>query len=197
VWARGSAAEDLAVLLEEKNDEDGAVSWLTRALKAYSRSGALRDQARVRARLRKLGVRPRHWAPRQRSVSGWDSLTETERTASELVALGLSNQEVADRMYVSVHTVAFHLRHVFRKLNTRSRAELTRLVIERRNGVAGGLMLTCQHGTTRIERPGAATRRLISPGSAVTIRSPVLAMATTVASTASPVRARPDSTPAS
>jgi DNA-binding CsgD family transcriptional regulator len=32
---------------------------------------------------------------------------------------------------MSVHTVAFHLRHVFRKLNIGSRVELTRLTLER------------------------------------------------------------------
>jgi len=42
-------------------------------------------------------------------VAGWESLTETERVTSGLVAQGLNNQQVADRMYVSVHTVAFHL----------------------------------------------------------------------------------------
>jgi DNA-binding CsgD family transcriptional regulator len=45
-----------------------------------------------------------------------------------LVAEGLTNQQVADRMYVSVHTVAFHLKQVFRKLGIGSRVELARMV---------------------------------------------------------------------
>jgi len=57
-------------------------------------------------------------------------LTETERTASELVAQGLNNQQVANQMYVSVNTVAFYMRQVFRKLNIGSRVELTRIVVE-------------------------------------------------------------------
>ncbi len=61
---------------------------------------------------------------------GWDSLTETEQAISLLVSHGLSNQEVAQQMYVSVHTVAAHLRQIFRKLGITSRVELTRLAIE-------------------------------------------------------------------
>src|SRR5262249_54713268 len=50
---------------------------------------------------------------------------------------GLSNQEVANRKYVSVHTVAFHLRQIFRKLGISSRVELARIAVE--NTPASGL----------------------------------------------------------
>ena len=63
-------------------------------------------------------------------MTGWESLTETERATSELVAQGLNNQQVADQMYISVHTIAFHLRQIFRKLNISSRVELTRIILE-------------------------------------------------------------------
>jgi DNA-binding CsgD family transcriptional regulator len=64
-------------------------------------------------------------------VSGWDSLTDTERAVSELVVQGLTNRQVADQLFMSAHTVAFHLRHVFRKLEIGSRVELTRLALQR------------------------------------------------------------------
>ena len=77
-----------------------------------------------------MPVRRRHWSlSADRPVSGWQSLTDTERVASELVAQGLNNQQVADQMYISVHTVAFHMRQIFRKLNIGSRVELARIVI--------------------------------------------------------------------
>ena len=76
-------------------------------------------------------MRRRHWTQSaRRPVSGWDSLTDAERTASELVAQGLNNREVAGRMYVSVNTVAFYMRQAFRKLSIGSRAELTRIVLK-------------------------------------------------------------------
>lgn len=87
--------------------------------------------ARIRHRLRKLGVCRRHRGPSAvRPVSGWASLTDTECAASQLVAQGLNNQQIASRMYISVHTVACHLRQVFRKLNIGSRVELALIVIE-------------------------------------------------------------------
>jgi DNA-binding CsgD family transcriptional regulator len=81
--------------------------------------------------LRKLGVRRRHWTQSaSRPVSGWQSLTDIERAASELVAQGLKDQQVADQMYISVHTMAFHMRQVFRKLGIGSRVELARIVLQ-------------------------------------------------------------------
>jgi len=41
-----------------------------------------------------------------------------------LVTEGASDREVAQRLYVSAHTVNSHLRHVFAKLGIRSRVEL-------------------------------------------------------------------------
>ena len=87
--------------------------------------------ARVRSRLREDGVRLRHWTPADRPAFGWDSLTDTEQQVVELVADGLSNREVASRMFLSLHTVAFHLRHVFWKLGVSSRVQLARLSAER------------------------------------------------------------------
>ena len=82
-------------------------------------------------RLRALGVRRRHWTQSaRRPVSGWESLTDAGRAASELVAEGLNNREVASRMYVSINTVAFYMRQAYRKLSIGSRVELTRIVLE-------------------------------------------------------------------
>jgi DNA-binding CsgD family transcriptional regulator len=128
--ARASAAEDLGVLLTEAGDRVGAVRRLGQALAGYEETGAARDAARVRQRLRRMGVRHRHWAYADRPVSGWESLTDTERVVSRLVAEGQTNRQVAARLFVSVHTVAFHLRQVFRKLAIGSRVELTRLALE-------------------------------------------------------------------
>ncbi|HET9967922.1 MAG TPA: AAA family ATPase, partial [Streptosporangiaceae bacterium] len=116
-WARASAAEDLGVLHARQADQDQAIHQLTQAIHGYQLAGAAADTARVRRRLRKLGVRRRHWTQSaRRPVTGWESLTDAERATSELVAQGLNNRQVAGRMYVSVHTVAFYMRQIFRKL---------------------------------------------------------------------------------
>ena len=130
-WARASAAEDLGILHGWQGDRGQAIRYLTEALGEYHEVGAHRDEARARRRLRQLGVRRRHWAtPAARPVTGWRSLTETEQAVAGLVAEGLTNGQVAARMYISTHTVAHHLRQAFRKLSIASRYELTRIVIE-------------------------------------------------------------------
>jgi DNA-binding CsgD family transcriptional regulator len=60
--------------------------------------------------------------PGRRRASG--ELTETERRVAELVAEGLSNKEVAARLFVTVRTVEANLTKVYAKLGVRSRTEL-------------------------------------------------------------------------
>jgi DNA-binding CsgD family transcriptional regulator len=83
----------------------------------------------VRSRLRALGVR-RRLTTAEPETHGWAALTTSERTVARLVAEGLTNREVADRLFVSPHTVNSHLRHVFTKLGINSRVELARLALE-------------------------------------------------------------------
>jgi DNA-binding CsgD family transcriptional regulator len=136
-WARASAAEDHARVELGAGRRRSAVSQLDHALEDYQAAGAARDVARVRRRLRRLGVRRGHWAAAIRPVSGWDSLTATERTACELIAQGLTNRQAADQMFISAHTVAFHLRQVFRKLGISSRVELARIAVEQAQAARG------------------------------------------------------------
>jgi DNA-binding CsgD family transcriptional regulator len=58
-------------------------------------------------------------------------MTKSELAVAQLVAGGLTNREIADRLFVSPHTVNTHLRHVFAKLQINSRVDLTRLATER------------------------------------------------------------------
>jgi DNA-binding CsgD family transcriptional regulator len=128
--ARARAAEDAGATMRESADPERARSWMMQALASYEDMGAHHDAARVRARLRALGGRRRHRSRRERPVSGWDSLTKTERSVAALVALGLTNRQVGERMFLSHHTIDFHLRQIFRKLQVQSRVDLTRMTIE-------------------------------------------------------------------
>jgi pimeloyl-ACP methyl ester carboxylesterase/DNA-binding CsgD family transcriptional regulator len=56
---------------------------------------------------------------------GWDALTPTEREVATLVAQGLTNAEVADRLRVSRFTVDGRLRRIYTKLDVATRVELT------------------------------------------------------------------------
>ncbi|TYK44100.1 LuxR C-terminal-related transcriptional regulator [Actinomadura decatromicini] len=130
-WACASAYEDLGMLLGGLDGPRGqTIQWFDEALSRYVSAGSERDAARIRGRLRRMGERRRHWTQRDRPATGWASLTGTEQRISGLVAQGLTNQRVADQLFVSAHTVAFHLRQIFRKLDVRSRVELARQVLE-------------------------------------------------------------------
>jgi sigma-54 dependent transcriptional regulator, acetoin dehydrogenase operon transcriptional activator AcoR len=73
-----------------------------------------------------------------RPLSGWESLTETERSVASLVAEGYTNREAAARLFLSWHTVDSHLRHIYTKLGITSRVQLARINAERRDmGLAG------------------------------------------------------------
>ncbi|MFY9932793.1 MAG: LuxR C-terminal-related transcriptional regulator, partial [Streptosporangiaceae bacterium] len=129
-WARACALEDQGVLLAAAGRDREAIRSLEEALREYDRLGARRSVARTRRRLRRLGVRRRHRASEQRPTAGWASLTDIEQATAHLVAEGLTNQRIADQLFVSTHTVAFHLRQVFRKLDIRSRVDLARIALE-------------------------------------------------------------------
>jgi DNA-binding CsgD family transcriptional regulator len=87
---------------------------LTRALELFDELGAARFSERAAAELARLpGRRPRS-----------SELTETERLVAELVAEGLSNKEIAARLFVTVRTVEGNLTRIYSKLEIRSRTEL-------------------------------------------------------------------------
>jgi DNA-binding CsgD family transcriptional regulator len=121
----GAALEDLGGELTA-TDGEVAIDVLSRALALYTELGATWDAGRVRSRLRELGVR-RRVVTNEPETSGWGSLTTSELTVARLVAEGLTNREVAERLFVSPHTVNSHVRHVFSKLGINSRVELARL----------------------------------------------------------------------
>ena len=60
---------------------------------------------------------------RRRPRVGWGSLSAAQLGVAELVATGLTNQQAATRLYVSPHTIDFHLRQIFNKLGINSRVE--------------------------------------------------------------------------
>jgi DNA-binding CsgD family transcriptional regulator len=125
--ARASANEDYGVELLQDGDRTSAAEQFGVALETYATAGATWDAARVRCRLRLLGVR-RRLVRVAHPANGWAALTDAELAVVRLVAEGLTNRVVAERLFVSPHTVSMHLRHAFTKLDINSRVDLTRLV---------------------------------------------------------------------
>jgi DNA-binding CsgD family transcriptional regulator/tetratricopeptide (TPR) repeat protein len=124
-----SAMEETARAENAIGHRNRAVELLDTALCCYTECGATRDAARVRRRLRRLGVRRRSSPGAGAAMTGWGSLTESELRVARLVAEGMTNRAVAQRLFLSPHTVDSHLRHSFIKLGVSSRVELTRQVL--------------------------------------------------------------------
>jgi DNA-binding CsgD family transcriptional regulator len=143
---RAWATEDAGVAWAEQGDRAAAVTRLHEAHALYEQLDAPDSTARVRARLRATGIRVRHWGRSDRPAFGWESLTDTERRITGFVAQGLSNRQVASQMFLSVHTIAFHLRGIFCKLDVHSRVQLARLVVEqtRRSPMAAVMVAATQ-----------------------------------------------------
>jgi len=138
--ALAAAWEDLGLAHQRQGTADAAIDALTQALVLFARAGAGQDAARVRRHLRALGIR-RRVATVEKPVRGWAAMTKSELAVAELAANGLTNQEIAERLFVSPHTVNTHLRHVFAKLQVHSRVELTRLATERNSEDAANIAL--------------------------------------------------------
>jgi predicted ATPase/class 3 adenylate cyclase/DNA-binding CsgD family transcriptional regulator len=68
---------------------------------------------------------------RGRPTHGWKSLTPTEVRVVELIAEGLTNPQIGERLFVSARTVQTHLVHVFAKLGVSTRAELAAKAAQR------------------------------------------------------------------
>ncbi len=125
--ARARASEDAGLAWAARGNQRNAVDRLRQAYALYEQLGISEGMARVRSQLRAAGVRLHHWKRADRPAFGWASLTDTEHRIADLVARGLSNREVAGQMFLSTHTVAFHLRHIYWKLDVTSRVQLARL----------------------------------------------------------------------
>jgi DNA-binding CsgD family transcriptional regulator len=127
------AAEEAGAAFARHGQADRARPLLEQATAIYQRLGAARDLARAEAVLREAGIRRGRRGPRSRPRAGWSSLTPTERTITRLVAEGLSNPQIGERLYVSRRTVQTHIAHVFAKLDLSSRAQLATEVTLRRS----------------------------------------------------------------
>lgn len=117
------AAAGSFVSAEDRSRARGA---FTQALELYGSLGAVTDVARLQAKFRAYGIRRGPQAKHRHAQSGWDSLTPTETKIAALVESGLSNPDIAAKLFLSRRTVATHVSHILKKLNVQSRTDIAR-----------------------------------------------------------------------
>ncbi len=120
------ALEAAAADLVRTDNRDQARAAFTDAIEMYTSLGAAADVARMQARFRAHGIRRGPHAKHRQAHSGWDSLTPAETKIAALVQGGMSNPEIATRLFLSRRTVATHVSHILKKLNVNSRIDIAR-----------------------------------------------------------------------
>jgi DNA-binding CsgD family transcriptional regulator len=125
------ACEATGLTLAKGGSREKSIAYVRESVELYEQLGATRDVARIEASLRALGVRRGRRTAKRRPETGWESLTPTESSVVQLVAEGLRNGDIANRLFVSRRTVETHLTHVFGKLAISSRTELVALAARR------------------------------------------------------------------
>jgi DNA-binding CsgD family transcriptional regulator len=106
-------------------DREAAVAETRTALAALDGLGATHEADRAAALLRSLGVRG------QTGAKGKDRLTERETEVLDLVARGMTNSEIAQRLFISQKTAANHVSNILMKLGVRSRTEAAAVALRR------------------------------------------------------------------
>lgn len=123
-YEQARVAEDAAIALAGAGRRQEAEAAGGEALELYAELQLGWDAARARAELRRAGLRPGVRGVRGRPATGWKALTVTEDKVARLVARGLSNTDVAQRLVLSRRTVESHVSHILGKLGLRSRSQL-------------------------------------------------------------------------
>ncbi|HXG40376.1 MAG TPA: AAA family ATPase [Candidatus Limnocylindrales bacterium] len=113
-FARARTMLHAGIVLRRRRKRARAAGFLRDSRAAFDALGASVWAARAAGEIERLGVR----SVAQRG------LTPVEAEIAGLVAAGLTNREIADRLFLSPKTVEANLSRIYRKLDLRSRAEL-------------------------------------------------------------------------
>lgn len=143
--ARGGAIESLrnrlpgcSIVLVACGDERAVVRKALRAgVDGYVPEAAIQQALEVTIAAVLAGQLAVPRSVRHRVV--WTVFSAREKQVLQLVASGLTNGEIADRLFLSESTVKSHLSSSFRKLGVSSRAEAAAAVLDSEDGLNAGL----------------------------------------------------------
>jgi DNA-binding CsgD family transcriptional regulator len=118
---------ELAELLAAADQQTAAIAEARAALSTFERLAATRQRDRAAALLRSLGDTSRVRV--HRGDEATTALSAREREVLDLVRHGLSNADIASRLFISPKTAEHHVGRILTKLGVRSRAEAAALAV--------------------------------------------------------------------
>lgn len=119
LWTEIGCPYEAALALADASDE----SVLRRSLEALQCLGAVPASTIVARRLRQRGVRGLQRGPRPSTRKNPARLTAREVEVLTLVAEGLRNADIAERLFLSAKTIDHHVSSILGKLGVRTRSE--------------------------------------------------------------------------
>jgi two-component system, NarL family, response regulator LiaR len=109
----------------------GAIGYLQKNVTAVELGNAIRSAYAGKMTLSPEAAQVLAQSVAQPQIHG-EKLTERERDVLQCMADGLNNNEIAERLIVSLGTVKFHISNIFRKLGVDSRVEAVKVAIEQK-----------------------------------------------------------------
>ena len=112
------ALERLAAAQLHAGDRDAAATAVDEAAAIADAAGMLEASRRVESLAARARLRPRREHPQDGSA-----LTDRERQVLGLIAQGLTNPQIGERLFISGKTASAHVSAILRKLGAATRAE--------------------------------------------------------------------------
>lgn len=121
-WNAIGCPYEAALALSDSAEE----THLRRALEMFQSLGAAPAAAQLKKKMRKLGIRSIPSGPRTSTRANPVNLTAREAEVAALLARGLRNAEISERLFIAEKTVDHHVSSVLAKMGLKSRAAVAR-----------------------------------------------------------------------
>lgn len=109
----------------------GAIGYLQKNITAKELGNAIRSACAGKMTLSEEATQVLAQSVAQPQIHG-EQLTERERDVLKCMTDGLNNNEIAEKLVISLGTVKFHISNIFHKLGVNSRVEVVKMAIEQK-----------------------------------------------------------------
>jgi ATP/maltotriose-dependent transcriptional regulator MalT len=123
LWEKLKCPYEQALALSDGNEKA-----MKKSVEIFEKLGAIAASQLIKQKMRKTGIKNIPKGPRQSTKENPSGLTGRQLEILDLVANGLSNSDIGNKLYISARTVENHISTIFSKLNIHTRTEAAALV---------------------------------------------------------------------